>query len=103
MVYVEVTGHALIQSICASGHAGFANYGQDVVCAGISSILIGALNALDVMVADQVELEMSQDMISIHVKSKDEIVQKLLQFCLIQLETIKEQYPSHITIKRKEV
>ena len=36
-----------IINVKVSGHAYFANYGNDIVCAGISAILFGTLNALD--------------------------------------------------------
>ena len=41
-----------IISIQCKGHAGYAESGKDLVCAGVSSILFVALNALDEMEAD---------------------------------------------------
>ena len=38
-----------IISLQCKGHAGYAEAGKDLVCAGVSSILFGALNALDEM------------------------------------------------------
>ncbi|MEG0451312.1 MAG: ribosomal-processing cysteine protease Prp, partial [Lysinibacillus sp.] len=36
----------LIKSIEVYDHAGFAGHGDDIVCAGISTIIFGGLNAL---------------------------------------------------------
>lgn len=35
-----------IQEIELSGHAGYAEHGQDIVCAGVSSLAIHTVNAL---------------------------------------------------------
>lgn len=41
------------------GHANFDQYGKDIVCAGISAIVFGSLNALDNLV-NQAEIKIDQ-------------------------------------------
>ena len=36
----------MIQSFTMSGHADFANHGQDIVCAGVSAVSFGSINAV---------------------------------------------------------
>ena len=35
----------MIQELNVSGHAGYADRGEDLICAGVSSICIGLCNA----------------------------------------------------------
>ena len=36
-----------IETLKVSGHANFANYGKDIVCAGVSAVVTGGINALE--------------------------------------------------------
>ena len=92
-----------IISIQCKGHAGYAESGKDLVCAGVSSILFVALNALDEMEADHMELRVTNSKISIRVMEDSEHVQLLLKMILIQLETVRESYQEYIEIKKLEV
>lgn len=65
-VRISCTGDD-IRSIDVSGHALFDQYGKDVVCAGVSSVVIGALNALDILYPSACDLDISGNQIHIHV------------------------------------
>ncbi len=82
-VRISCTGDD-IRSIDVSGHALFDQYGKDVVCAGVSSVVIGALNALDILYPSACD-------------------QTMLSMMFYQLKTLEESYPENIQIKRKEV
>lgn len=91
----------LFTKIEISGHANSGKYGHDLVCAGVSCITFGTLNALDKMASDNVNLIVNNK-ITIEVKNLlDEKVQIILQTMMIQLETIKEQYSNYIEIKQE--
>ena len=45
-VTINRTESGLIQSFTMSGHADFAEHGQDIVCAGVSAVSFGAVNAI---------------------------------------------------------
>ena len=92
-----------IQSITVTGHAEFDSHGQDLVCAGVSSILFGTLNALDEIVTDSCDLIVEKNKIKIQVKQACELTQTILQVTTIQLKTIEEQYKDYIKIIRQEV
>ncbi len=94
-----------IVSLTASGHALFAPSGKDLVCAAVSSILTGALNALDEEYREQTELVLNPktNRISIQVLCSDSSLQSCLRFLHNQLKTVQERYPKHIRIDRKEV
>lgn len=90
-----------LQKIEISGHANSGVYGNDLVCAGVSSIAFGTLNALDIMTSKSVHLTVNQ-IITIEVTNLlDETCQIILQTMMIQLNTIKEQYSKYIEIKQE--
>ena len=104
MVTVKVVcAKDLISSIEIEGHAGFEDSGKDLVCAGASSISIGALNALDQLFKNDCILEMKENRISIKVKESKKGLEQVLRCIVIQLETMVESYPEYIRIIRKEV
>ncbi len=92
-----------IVSLQCKGHAGYAASGKDLVCAGVSSILFGALNALDELESGNAELRVTNSKISIRVKEDSEHIQLLLKMILIQLKTVQESYQEYIEIKKMEV
>lgn len=101
-VIIRSAGGA-VRSIEIRDHAGFAYHGQDLVCAGISSISIGALNALDELFGEQCRLSMKGNSIRVETESRDAALQACLQMLLLQLKSVQEVYPENITITKKEV
>ncbi|MEG1475995.1 MAG: ribosomal-processing cysteine protease Prp [Longicatena sp.] len=92
-----------IQEIEVSGHSGYDNHGRDLVCAGVSSITVGMMNALSEMTEDTCNLVMQDAYVKIHIKQQNEVTQMLVKAMLIQLQTLQESYTSYITIKDQEV
>lgn len=45
-----------IKEVIITGHANFSEIGNDIVCAGISAIVIGTLNALHELEYNQVQV-----------------------------------------------
>lgn len=102
MIQVMVSvKNAVISSIVVSGHAYSGEPGFDLVCAGVSSIMTGALNALDEL-AENVDLSLTEEP-RIEIKNYDDKNQVLLEFVMIQLKTIEFVHPEYIRIREKEV
>lgn len=89
----------VINKIVVTGHAEYDNTGKDLVCAGVSSIIFGGMNALDAIDNNQLEFEVLKNKVSVIVLSYNEDIQKLLKMLIIQLETIENSYKEHIKIK----
>jgi len=87
-----------IKKIEISGHADSANKGQDLICAGVSSISIGLLNALDQICNGDSELICKDNQIMIKVLHNSSKIQDVLATGLIQLITMAERYPENIKI-----
>ena len=44
-----------------SGHAGYAEYGEDIVCSAISALTINLINSIDTLTEDKFALEQDED------------------------------------------
>lgn len=94
----------LIHKIEMNGHAFAGDPGEDLICAGASSIGVGILNALEMLTNQSCDCTMKKANIKIVVKDvNDERTQIILQTMLIQLSTIEDCHPNHIKIKKQEV
>jgi uncharacterized protein YsxB (DUF464 family) len=93
----------LIVNIDISGHADSALKGQDLVCASVSSMATGALNALDQLCPDACQLTLLDQKtarITIElIQFNNTVVQTILQTLLIQLRTLESSHSSFIQIQ----
>ncbi len=80
------------------GHANFAEYGTDVVCAGISAVVFGTLNAFIYYKLSDSRILINDSFVKINLTEDDDI-QTIANTLLIQLETIKQSYPDYIKIE----
>lgn len=87
-------------SLAVSGHAEYGEYGKDLVCASVSSIMFGFMNALDALEAD-IEIEQSENRIVINNHTNLEAVNDYFELVLMQLKTIEESYGDFIRVERK--
>ena len=104
MVRVKVTrSHQAIQMVKIRGHAGYADKGQDLVCAGVSSISVGMMNALDRLAPETCVLILKDADIEIQVIKATTENQLLLEGMMDQLKTLKETYKKYVQINEQEV
>jgi uncharacterized protein YsxB (DUF464 family) len=109
-VVIEKDLSGKIRSFTMDGHADFAEYGQDIVCAGASAVSFGAINSI--MVLTNVEPEIEQKggggflrcVIPETTTGKEmEKVQLLLEAMVVSLQTIEQQYGDFIKISFETV
>ena len=104
MVRVHVKRHqGIIQEVEIKDHAGYADAGQDLVCAGVSSIAVGMMNALDEMVPEACDFVLKEAYIKIETILPDATAGILLQGMYYQLSTMQESYADYITINDQVV
>ncbi|NLA78679.1 MAG: ribosomal-processing cysteine protease Prp [Erysipelothrix sp.] len=104
MIHVKVTyAAAEVVTLTISGHANAASKGEDLVCAGVSSIAIGALNALTRMAEDDIDEQVDEGYVHVEVIDSNPQVQLMLTVMLIQLETMAIAHPEYIKITKMEV
>ena len=88
-----------VKSLTVSGHANYDEYGKDIVCAGVSAIVTGGINALEPHLKN-IEIINESNKLGVVVIENNEVIQVILNTMLIQLETIENSYKKYIKIKR---
>lgn len=81
------------------GHADYEQYGKDIVCASVSSILTGGFNSFSDYEIEEIKLEEGYAYIA--VKNENDALIKL-EVIITQLRTIQEAYPNYISINENE-
>ena len=81
--------------IIRSGHASFDEYGKDIVCASVSSIVITSINAI-LRYNNKAIKYTNGDELVIEILKKDEIVNLLITNMLELLKELEKQYPENI-------
>lgn len=90
-----------------SGHAEYANPGEDIVCAGVSALTFTTLNALDALVNADMDVNMDEDDNSISCIFNGTIDEKsnlLIDAMLMGLKDIESNYGNKfLTVNVQEV
>ncbi|MBS2969867.1 ribosomal-processing cysteine protease Prp [Metabacillus sp. KIGAM252] len=102
-VTVNRSAEGTIQSFAMTGHADFDETGKDLVCAGASCVVFGAINAVHELAGIEPILEMDQKQGHITFEWPDsvseEAIQKgqlLIEGMVVSIKTIEEQYGEYI-------
>lgn len=105
-IYRTESGH--INSFTLSGHALFANRGDDIVCAGVSAVSFGAINAVIALTGVEPEIEQGEGgflrcVIPTNLSTDiQEKVQLLLEGMVVSLQTIERDYGNFVKITFKK-
>ncbi|MGB4661371.1 MAG: ribosomal-processing cysteine protease Prp [Mobilitalea sp.] len=97
MINVSVYKNAekLITGFKLSGHADFAEYGSDIVCAAVSALVINTINSIENFTSDKFTLNQDEEngIIEFHVISSMSNNSNLLLSSLgLGLKGIEDQY-----------
>ena len=96
-----------LRGFSSSGHAGYDEYGQDIVCASVSVLVINTVNALSALTSDVFELETSEESGNIGVAFSRDLTEKgeaLVRAMILGLESIQKEYGNkYIRVIFKEV
>ncbi|WP_270179443.1 ribosomal-processing cysteine protease Prp [Alkalihalobacillus sp. CinArs1] len=102
---VKRDSHDRIISFSLSGHADAGPHGYDIVCAGVSAVTFGAVNAIESLCDVELIIDMEDEggYLSCTVPARleqrtDENVQLLLRGMEVSISSIAEEYGNHIQI-----
>lgn len=110
MITVTLTmRNKCIYAFTVSGHANTAPYGQDLVCAAVTAVTVGTINAIEDLLKVKPELTINSqagfihcDLSSMETASEVQVkLQVLLRGFVVSLETIKNDANNSLTIKYK--
>jgi uncharacterized protein YsxB (DUF464 family) len=92
----------LIKQINVIGHAGSGEYGHDIVCAGVSSIVQGGVNALILQVDENnYSYQLSLGDFQLQVTTKETKTQTIVSTIAIQLISIAKDYKQYIKLREE--
>jgi uncharacterized protein YsxB (DUF464 family) len=84
------------------GHADFADYGKDIVCASVSSIIYTTVNGIKNIDNNAIEFIDNDNFMEIKVLKDDEVINKLINNMLDLIKDLMNQYPKHILISEEK-
>lgn len=87
-----------ISSIKINGHAEFAEFGSDIVCAGVSMLVFTIGNKIT-MLSPAFDLSVSDNEFTFINNDNNHDVNLLLDTLYLGLKMIEEQYDEYISIK----
>lgn len=101
-----VDGQARIHKFELSGHAGFAEEGQDIICAGVSALSIAAVNGLEHFLSTSPEVREADGHLTCNIlgisEQELEKAQWILQTMTLGIEQIRTSYgQQYIVIDRR--
>lgn len=97
MIKVEIENN----KIEIKGHANYDDYGKDIVCASVSSIVITTINAIIEFDSESIYYEDLNNRILIEKLKDDDITNKLINNMIELLEELEKSYKDNIKIIRR--
>ena len=87
-----------IKDFKVTGHANYDEYGKDIVCSSVSSIVITSINMALKLRDNSVDANSSEGLIDAKVLVKDETVNKVFTNMIDMLEELQKDYKENIKI-----
>ncbi|MDE2482188.1 MAG: ribosomal-processing cysteine protease Prp [bacterium] len=105
---LEVTfyrdGRDRLSRFCASGHAAFAEHGEDIVCAAVSAILQAARLGLEAHAKIAIDVTQRSGELDLRIPESardDAAVTAIVATAELSVEQIAKQFPAHVTYRRQ--
>lgn len=90
----------IIEKIECKGHAGYANYGKDIVCASFSTMIITTINSIVNIDDNAISYTDTNDLKIVNIK-KDNITNSLLNTLVDLMYELRDNYDKNIDIKEE--
>lgn len=95
MIKIKVNkNNQKIDEVSITGHAMFDDFGKDIVCSSVSSIVITTVNAIERI--DKNSISYQEEPFFIKVEKDNDITNKLLENMISLLKELELQYPKNI-------
>ena len=91
-----------IDEINITGHADYEEYGKDIVCSSVSSIVTTTVNGIYEIDKEYLNVDAkSEGNMKITVLKEDNVCDKLIKNMLTLLSELEESYPENIKVSNK--
>ena len=88
--------------VIITGHAGYDEYGKDIVCASVSSIVITSVNAALKLENNSLEYIEEKDKLTINILSNNKNILIIIENMIDLLEELSLTYKENIKIIKEE-
>ena len=84
--------------ITIDGHAGYAELGKDIVCAGVTALAQGLIRSIESLTSDQIQYDITLGRADIYFKDLSEAGKLLVDSFFLGICLIADEFPDHIKI-----
>ena len=90
----------IVNNITIKGHANFDDYGKDIVCASVSSIVITSINAILRIDENSIDYQEEEGLVIINIKKHTNIIDILIDNMIDLLNQLENKYNKNIKINK---
>lgn len=87
-----------LDGITVDGHAGYAEAGKDIVCAGVTALVENLIDSIEGLTVDTIQYEVSPGRADIHYKDLSEEGKLLVDSFFFGICGIAQDFPEHVKI-----
>jgi len=98
-VNIESKNKKHIDCIKVQGHAMYDDYGKDIVCSSVSSIITTTVNGIYELDCEYLNVEEIKDGMIITILKENKTCDILIKNMLSLLSELEESYPENIKVK----
>ncbi len=82
-----------------SGHAGYAEYGKDIVCAGVTALTQTLIQSIENLTDDKIEYRISPGKVEVEYRNLSEKSKTLVDSFFIGICLIAEEFPEYVKVR----
>lgn len=82
-----------------SGHAGYAEYGKDIVCAGVTALTQTLIQSIENLTDDKIEYRISPGKVEVEYRNLSEKSKTLVDSFFIGICLITEEFPEYVKVR----
>lgn len=81
-----------------SGHAGYAEYGKDIVCAGVTALTQTLIQSIENLTDDKIEYRISPGKVEVEYRNLSEKSKTLVDSFFVGIRLIADEFPDYVAI-----
>lgn len=81
-----------------SGHAGYAEPGKDIVCAGVTALTQALIQSIDDLTDDEIEYRISPGKVEVEYRNLSEKSKTLVDSFFIGVSMIADEFPEYVRV-----
>ena len=97
------TADGLLSGFSVTGHAGAGVYGEDIVCAAVSSATYMTANTITEILCQPADILVDEGHLSLQVTGDIPTCQAVLAGFRLHIQALQQEYPSRIQLMNTEV